>query len=166
MKKIIKKNFSLLTFLFIPFLFFGNPKFLTLMGVEPYWAILWLFPWSYINGPLNGFLTGLALGIVLDSLNSDFYTHIPGLVACGILFGRLSNYKFESINIFKYGLFCALGSLICNFLYWGQIFFNNYSDMNILLVSHGIKTIFAQVFITGILAPIVCTWLFNIFKKK
>ncbi len=166
MSKIINKNLSLLTFLLVPLLFFSNPKFINLMGVQPHWSIFWLFSWGSIYGSFNGFLTGLALGIVLDSLNYDFYTQIPGFIICGILFGRLNGYKLASLNKFKYGLICSLGSLICNLLYFVQIIFHNFENINLVLVSNAIKTIFAQVFMTGIFAPIICTWLLAIFNKN
>ena len=166
MKKITRRYFPLLTFLFIPILFFWNPKFITLMGVQPHWSIFWLFPWASIYGSFNGFLAGLSLGIVLDSLNNDFYTQIPGFVICGIVFGRLSSYKSKNINKLKYGLICSAGSCICNVLYFLQIILHNSIDTSILWVNYGIKLIFAQIFLTAILAPIICSWLFNLFNKK
>ena len=166
MKKITRRYLSLLTFLFIPILSFWNPKFIALMGVQPHWPIFWLFPWASINGSFNGFLTGLSLGLVLDSLNNDFYTQIPGFIICGIIFGKLSSYKSKSINKLKYGLICSFGSLVCNSLYFLQVILHNLIDINISWVVYGVKTIFAQIFITAILAPIICSWLFNIFNNR
>ena len=166
MRKINRQYLSLLTFLFIPILSFWNPNFITLMGVQPHWSIFWLFTWANIYGSFNGFITGLSIGLVLDSLNNDFYTQIPGFVICGIIFGRLSSYKSKNINKFKYGLICSVGSLVCNLLYFIQIILLNPNDITIPLVAYGIKTISAQIFLTAILAPILCSWLFNIFNKK
>ena len=166
MIKIINKKLSLFSFLLIPLLFLWSPDFITLMGVQPHWSILWLFPWASIYGSFNGFLAGLSLGIILDSLNHDFYTQIPGLAICGFLFGKYNSYKLNNLNKFKYGLICSLGSFICNSLYFCQIIIHNYLEKSNFLFDYGIKTIFAQLFITGILAPIICTWFFYIFNKK
>ena len=164
-KKLINKRISLLTFVFIPIFFLWDPNFISLMGVQPHWPIFWLFPWACIYGSFYGFLAGLSLGIVLDSLNYDIYSQIPGLVLCGIIFGRFTSYKSDDLNQLKYGLICAVGSFISNSLYFCQIILNNFSDINTILISNGIKIIFAQLFLTGILAPIICKWLFNIFLR-
>tara|TARA_Y100001970_G_scaffold269846_1_gene362969 strand:- start:969 stop:1493 length:525 start_codon:yes stop_codon:yes gene_type:complete len=166
MKKKFNTEFSLLTFCFIPLLFFWNPSFITLMGVQPHWAMFWLFPWSSLYGSFYGFLTGLSLGIVLDSLNYDMYTQIPGLVICGFLFGKLDKYKSNELNRFQYGLICAIGSLFCNVLYFCQYILHQLAQNNIVLLSHGIKNTVAQVFITALLAPVICNWLFYLFKKN
>ena len=165
MNKLINKNIPLLTFLFIPLFFLWDPNFMSLMGVQPHWPIFWLFPWASIYGSFTGLLTGLSLGIVLDSLNNDIYSQIPGLMICGILFGRLTIYKSDDLNQFKYGLICAAGSFICNSFYFCQIVFHNFLNINTILIFNGIKIIFAQIFLTGILAPIICNWLFKIFFR-
>ncbi|MBK17056.1 MAG: hypothetical protein CMK49_03455 [Prochlorococcus sp. SP3034] len=166
MKKIIKINFSFLTFLLIPLIFLWNPNYFRLMDVQPQWSILWLFPWACVYGPFNGLLAGLSLGIVLDSLYQDPYTQIPGMVICGFLFGKLSKYKSSDINKFKYCLICSYGSLICNCIYFFQIIFYNYENNNILWFAYGIKNVFAQIFVTGLLAPVICNLLFSLFKKN
>ena len=166
MKIFLYKNLSLLTFLFIPLLFLWNPNFVKLMGVPPHWPIFWLFPWASIYGSFNGLLTGLSLGIILDSLNNDIYTQIPGLLICGFWFGKISQYKSFDRNKFKYGLICSIGSLICNSLFFFQIIVNSFINKSNLIFSLGLKNIFAQVFLTGLIAPIICSWLFYIFNKK
>ena len=166
MKRITNTYLSLLTFLFIPILTLWNPKFISLMGVPPHWSIFWLFSWASIHGSFNGILAGLSIGIVLDSLSNHLYTQIPGFVICGIIFGKLSIYNSKNLNTFKFGFICSLGSLICNLLYFLQIIFHKFFEVNISWVAYGIKTISAQVFMTAIIAPLVCSWLFNIFNKN
>ncbi len=166
MKILIYKKLSLLTFVFIPVLFLWNPNFIKLMGVHPNWSIFWLFPWASIYGSLNGLLTGLSLGIILDSLNNDIYTQIPGLLICGFWFGKLTKYKSVEKNKFKYGLICSIGSFICNASFFIQIIFHNFLNKSNLIFSSGLKNIFAQVFLTGLLGPIICSWLFYLFNKN
>jgi len=166
MKKKFNTKLSLLTFLFIPLIYLWNPKFITLMGVQPHWSMFWLFPWASLYGSFYGFLTGLSLGIILDSLNNNLYTQIPGLVICGFFFGKLGKYKSNEINKLQYGLICALGSFICNALYLCQFILHQYSQNNIGLFTYGMKNTFAQVLITALLAPVICNWLFYFFRKN
>ena len=162
-----KRNYlSLLSFLLIPVLFLWNPSWISLMGVQPYWPLFWLLPWSIINGSLIGCLTGLIIGIILDSINNDLYTQIPGLILCGIWFGKLGNYKKNFFTKFKYGLSCSVGSLLCGLIYFSQIIYSNYVYKNFFSLSFGIRNIFSQVFLTGLLAPIFCSLLFTFFNKN
>ena len=161
------KNLSLLSFLFIPILSFWNPSWLSLMGVQPYWPLFWLLPWSLIYGPLNGALTGLILGIILDSLINDFYTQIPGLLICGFWFGKIGKLKKNFLNQFQYGLISFIGCFLCGLLYFVQILSRNYSPSNLSwLFSLGVKNILTQVFLTGLIAPILCVCLFLLFSKE
>ena len=141
MKIILYKNFSLITFLFVPLFFLWNPNFLKLMGVHPHWSIFWLFPWASIYGSVNGVLTGLSLGIILDSLNNDIYTQIPGFLICGFWFGKLTKYKSLDSNKFKYGLICSIGSFICNSLFFFQIIVHSFINNSNLIFSVGLKNI-------------------------
>ena len=160
-----KLNFSVLSFLIIPIMIFWNPQFLSLMGVQPYWPLFWLLPWAIIYGPMNGFFSGIFLGLVLDALNNDYHSQIPGLVICGIWFGRLSVSR-DSINKFKFGLLTSMGTLICGLVYFSQIILFSSNLKSFYLFSFAIKNIFSQVFLTGILAPIFCSWLFLLFDKR
>ena len=80
-----KKKISLISFLFIPIVYFWDPNWLAFLGVQPYWPLFWLLPWSMIYGSLDGLIIGLFLGLILDSLSLESsFTQIPGLVLCGI----------------------------------------------------------------------------------
>ena len=165
MKILLRLNFAITSFLFVPIISFWNPKFFSLMGVQPYWPLFWLLPWSIIYGSLNGALTGFLLGLVLDSLTNDYQTQIPGLIICGIWFGRFSDSKIF-INKLKFGLFAALGTVICGLIYFLQIIFSSAHYKSPILFSFAGMTIFSQVFLTGLLAPIFCSWLLFLFNLK
>ncbi len=167
MEKYFKKHFSLISFLFIPIVYFWDPNWLAFLGVQPYWPLFWLLPWSIIYGSIDGLIVGLCLGLILDSISPESsFTQIPGLVLCGIWFGKLSFSSNFILGHFRYGLICSIASFLCGSLYFFQILIGNLSDISILLYFPTIKNIFAQVFITGLFAPLLCSLLLRLFKRS
>ena len=167
MQKYLKKNLSLISFVFIPIVYFWDPNWLEFLGIQPYWPLFWLLPWSMIYGSLDGLIIGLFLGLILDSISLDSsFTQIPGLVVCGILFGKLSHSNNSFVRHFRYGLVSSFACFLCGSLYLLQILINNsYFENNFFYFSL-IKNIFAQVFITGLLAPLLCSLLSRLFKQS
>ena len=167
MEKYSNQYFSLISFFFIPIVYFWEPNWLGFLGVQPYWPLFWLLPWSMIYGSIDGLIVGLCLGLILDSLSPDSsFTQIPGLVLCGIWFGKLSLSSNIVISHLKYGLICSIASFLCGSIYFSQILIENLSENSIFLYFPSIRNIFAQVFITGLFAPLLCSLLFNIFKRS
>ena len=167
MGKNFKKKISLISFLFIPIVYLCDPNWLEFLGVQPYWPLFWLLPWSMIYGSFDGLIIGLFLGLILDSLSVDSsFSQIPGLVLCGIWFGKLSISSDIFVGHFRYGLICSIGSFLCGLLYFFQILIKYWSAHNIFLYLPSIRNIFAQVFITGVLAPLICSLLFKLFQKS
>ena len=165
MKKYFKKNFSVISFFFVPIIFLWHPNWLGFIGIQPYWPLLWLLPWSILNGSINGLILGLFLGLILDALTLDSnFTQIPGLVLCGFLFGRVKLHSDILVGHFNYGLICSFGSFLCGTLYFFQILFKNFSDSTFLLFIPSIQNILAEVFLTGFFAPLICSQLLRIFK--
>ena len=165
MNKFFLKNFPIIAFVFIPIIFLWHPNWLGFLGVQPYWPLFWLLPWSIINGSFNGLLFGLFLGIILDSITLDNnFTQIPGLILCGILFGRIKLHSDFWIGHFRYGLICSFGSFLCGTFYFLQILFKNFLDSNFLMFIPSVQTILAEVFLTGFFAPLFCSQLIRIFK--
>ena len=167
MNKFFTKNLPIIIFILIPIIFLWHPNWLGFLGAQPYWPLFWLLPWSMINGSINGTLFGLFLGIVLDSVTLDSnLTQIPGLMLCGIWFGRIKIYSPTLIGHFRYGLICSLGSFLCGTLYFLQILFKNFSDSIILLFIPSIQNILAEVFLTGLFAPLICSQIIRIFNSS
>jgi len=165
MNKFFTKKISILTFVFVPIIFLWHPNWLGFLGVQPYWPLFWLLPWSMINGSINGLIFGLFFGLILDSLTLDNnFTQIPGLILCGILFGRIKLNSDILVGHFRYGLICSFGSFLCGTLYFLQILFKNYADNNLLLFMSSTKNILAEVFLTGFFAPFICSKLLKVFK--
>ena len=167
MNKFFTKKSSIICFLFIPIIFLWHPDWLGFLGSQPYWPLFWLLPWSMINGSINGLIFGLFLGLILDSLTLDNnFTQIPGLVLCGVWFGRIKIHNNILVGHFRYGLICSIASLLCGTLYFLQILFKNFSDNYLLLFISSAQNILAEVFLTGFFAPFICSKLLRIFKSS
>ena len=165
MNKFLKKNLSIATFLFVPIVFLWHPNWFGFLGVQPYWPLFWLLPWSMINGSRNGIIFGLFLGLILDSLTLDYnFSQIPGLILCGYWFGRIKLHRDVLVGHIRYGLICSFGSFLCGTIYFLQILITNFSDSNFLLFVPSIHNILAEVFLTGFFAPLICSQLLRIFK--
>ena len=167
MKYYLNKYLSLVSFLIIPLVIYWNPSWLSLMGSQAYWPIFWLLPWALIHGSSKSIFLALILGFALDTINDDLYTQIPGLMICGYWYGKIGTLNHFNNSSLHFGLTAALGSLICGLIYFIQIaihliWVNSY----LWIFSYGIQNIFAQVFLTGLLAPVFCKWLYCLFNKK
>jgi cell shape-determining protein MreD len=165
MNKFLKKNLSIAIFIFVPIIFLWHPNWLGFLGVQPYWPLFWLLPWSMINGSRNGIIFGLFLGLILDSLTLDYnFSQIPGLILCGYWFGRIKLHGDVLVGHIRYGLICSVGSFLCGTIYFLQILIPNFSDSNFLLFIPSIHNILAEVFLTGFFAPLICSQLLRMFK--
>ena len=167
MEKYLKKHFSLISFLFIPIVYFWEPNWLGFLGVQPYWPLFWLLPWSMIYGSIDGLIVGLFLGLILDSLSTgSSFTQIPGLVLCGIWFGKLSLSSNNILRHFRFGLICCIASFFCDLLNISQIIIKNFSENIIFLYLPSFGNVFAQVFITGLFAPLFCSLILRLFIRS
>ena len=166
MNKFLSKKIFIIFFIFIPIIFLWHPSWLGFLGVQPYWPLFWLLPFSMINGSTSGLIFGLFLGLILDSLtlNSNF-TQIPGLILCGVFFGKIKLNRDILLGHFRYGLICCFGSFLCGTLYFLQILVKNFSDRTFLLFIPSFQNILAEVFLTGFFAPFFCSQLLKIFKS-
>ena len=164
MNRFFTTKLSIVSFFFIPIIFLWHPNWLGFLGVQPYWPLFWLLPWSMINGSINGLVFGLFLGLILDSLTLDNnFSQIPGLVVCGFLFGRIKSHSDILVGHFRYGLICCFGSFLCGTFYFLQILFKNFSDNTFLFFMPSLQNILAEVFLTGFLAPFICSRLLRLF---
>ena len=165
MNKFFTEKFSIICFIFIPIIFLWHPNWLGFLGIQPYWPLFWLLPWSMINGPIKGLILGFFLGLILDSLTlENSFTQIPGLILCGIWFGRIKIHNDILVGHFRYGLICSIGTFLCGTLYFMQILVRNYSESTFLLFIPSVQNILAEVFLTGFFAPLICSQLLRIFK--
>ena len=167
MNKFFIQKLPIIFFTFVPIIFLWHPNWISLLGVQPYWPLFWLLPWSMINGSSNGLIFGLLLGLILDSVTLDnSFTQIPGLILCGIWFGRIKIHSDNIVGHLRYGLICCLGSFLCGILYFVQILFKNFSDATFLLFTTSVQNILAEVFLTGLFAPLMCSQILRILKSS
>ena len=165
MNKFFEKRLTTVLLIFIPIIFLWHPNWLGFLGIQPYWPLLLLLPLSMINGSIYGLIFGLFLGLILDSLSLDNnFTQIPGLVLCGIWFGKIKIHSNILVGHFRYGLVCSIGSFLCGTLYFLQILIKNFSDSTFLLLIPSVQNILAEVFLTGFFAPFICSQLLRILK--
>ena len=167
MKFYSHKYLPIFSFFLVPLLFLWNPAFFSFMGSQPYWPIFWLLPWAVINGPLEAILIGLLLGLLLDTINNDAITEIPGLMICSFWFGRVGHVNKFDFTPLKYGLTASIGSFMCSLIYFSQILLGVSLESSYFgLFQFGLKNIFSQVLLTGLLAPVFCSWLHRLFTFK
>ena len=135
----------------VPALTLLSPGWLSLDGVSPSWAVLWLLPWALVDGPWSGAYAGLALGLLLDGLHVGQITQLPALVLLGWWWGRLGRRGSPIERSFNLGLLAALGSLALGGSFLLQWQFQG------VLPEGGLQLLAAQALITALLAPLVCS---------
>ena len=165
MNKFLRKNLFLVSFIFIPIFFLWHPNWIGFLGNQPYWPLFWLLPYSMINGSMNGLVAAIFLGLLLDSLTTNgSLTQIPGLSLCGIWLGRFRKSNNFWVDHLRFGLICSIGTFLCGIIYFSQILFKNFIENNFTLFFPSIQNILAQLFLTGLLAPLICSRLYKLSK--
>ena len=117
-----------------------------------------------VFGSINGLILGLFFRVDFRFFNSrSSFTQIPGLILCGVWFGKIKINSPNLLGHFRYGLICSFGSFLCGTLYLFQILIKNFPDSNFLLYLPSVKNILAEVFLTGFFAPLICSKLLKLF---
>ena len=150
--------------LLVPILQMAAPSWISLDGVPPSWAILWLLPWSLVDGPLAGAISGAAIGLVLDGLSLGDVSQVPALVLMGWWWGRLGRRGPPIQRSLNLGLLAWIGTLILGLSVWLQWLLFGLSDG--LIQSWALHTTLAQALITGLLAPLVGSWQLLLWRRR
>ena len=150
--------------LLVPILQMAAPSWISLDGVPPSWAILWLLPWSLVDGPLAGAISGAAIGLVLDGLSLGDVSQVPALVLMGWWWGRLGRRGPPIQRSLNLGLLAWIGTLILGLSVWLQWLLRGLSDG--LIQSWALHTTLAQALITGLLAPLVGSWQLLLWRRR
>jgi rod shape-determining protein MreD len=143
------------TGLAVPLLTLASPGFLTIAGVGPSWAVLWLLPWALVDGPASGAVAGLALGLVLDGLHLGSATQVPVLLLLGWWWGRLGRRGAPIERSFNLGLLALLGTALLG----ASLLLQLHGQGAMLQPLARLHTLVAQSLITALLAPMVCSLL-------
>ena len=148
----------------VPLLTLASPPFLTLVGVPPSWAVLWLLPWALADGPLSGALAGLGLGLLVDALNLGGATQVPVLVLLGWWWGRLTRQGPPIERSLSLGLLALLGTFLLGLSVALQRFGLPAPGSVTQLAS--LHTLLAQTLLTGLLAPMICSLLLLLWRQQ
>tara|TARA_Y100001968_G_scaffold299009_1_gene309317 strand:- start:2855 stop:3358 length:504 start_codon:yes stop_codon:yes gene_type:complete len=148
------------SFICVPILFLLAPKWLTLQGVAPCWPVLWLLPWVLERGKIFGLFYGFSLGLLMDSLSLEGATQIPALMVLGLWWGQ-DNGRTDTKDLsLNFGLLALLGATVYGLSIWIQLLFFATFDGSSWLNGWALHTLLAQSILTGLLAPMICSWAF------
>ena len=150
--------------LLVPFLTLAEPSWLSLSGIGPSWAVIWLLPWSLVDGPVSGVIAGLCLGLALDSLSIGEVSQVPGLTGLGWWWGRLGQCIPPVQCSLNLGLLAWTGSILLSLTLWGQSLLIDKGTIS-LLAPWGKHCLLSQALVTGLLTPIVGSWLLLLWRR-
>lgn len=175
MNGLARRPLCLASLALAPLLTLAAPSWLAIAGVGPSWAVLWLLPWALVDGPVSGVMAGLALGLLLDGLHPGPVTEIPSLVLLGWWWGRLGR-RFPFLErSFSLGLLAIIGAALVGITLLLQFALVHPEALLLalrglppqagaaqgwtpaVLALAGLQTFAAQILITGLLAPILCS---------
>ena len=157
MKNISKQSKYLCLGLFIPFCYLLSPSWLSISGIGPSWAILWLIPWSIEQGPLLGAFGGLCVALAIDSVVLTGVTQIPVLVLLGFWWGRIGLKGPLIENSLNLALLAFLGCLLNGISIWLQNLLLLKDGLPVLFNANTFHTVLAYSIITSLIAPIFCS---------
>ena len=149
----------------LPFLSILSPNWIKINGISPCWPVIFLLPFSLKNNPWRSAIAGILLGILFDSFTVSDASYIPSLLLLSLVWSQygLRNKKIELfLNI---GLMAIFGTALVGLSIWVQkiilhsILRNNWFD------SWSIYVLISEVIITGLVTPIVSSWLLLTYKK-
>ncbi len=155
-----KRPVCVLTSLLVPWFHLVSPDWLTIFGVGPSWAILWLLPWALLDGPVSGFIAGFTIGLMLDGLSHSNISYAPLLMILGWWWGRLGRSGPPIERSFTLGLLAWIGSVVLGLSIWLQISLFHSQFSNSIVLDWGLTTIVSESLLTGLLAPLISSWLF------
>tara|TARA_Y100001968_G_scaffold257183_1_gene243719 strand:+ start:230 stop:733 length:504 start_codon:yes stop_codon:yes gene_type:complete len=150
----------------VPFITLLSPEWLAVSGVTPAWSILWLIPFALTQGPYSGCLAGLCLGLSLDALRLEEITQVPALFILGFFWGVLGQKDFPAANPFNIGFLAWTGTVFLSFTLGVQQLFFNLEDRSPNIANWFWHTLLAHSIITGLLSPLICSWLLFYFRKR
>ena len=141
------------------------PSWLSLGGVRPSWGVLWLLPWAVESGPLLGLLAGISIGLVLDAISLLGITHVPAFLLLGFWWGRLGMKGSPIENSLNFGFLAWIGSVVVAISLFAQQLLKLKAPAE-LFISWSWHTVLAKSIITGLLAPVACSWVVLLLRRN
>ena len=150
----------------LPFLTLISPNWLKIYGVPPCWPIFWLLPFSLKNGRLRGVVAGILLGLLMDSFTMGGASYIPSFLFLSFWWGGYGLQKKTIDLSLNLGLMAIFGTAFVSFSILIQKMTLQSFLSDKLFNNWAMHTFVAEVTITGLLAPVFCSWLLLSYKKK
>jgi rod shape-determining protein MreD len=148
----------------VPLISLAAPSWLSLGGVFPSWAVLWLLPWALVDGPVSGVIAGAAMGLVLDGLSVGDASQVPALMLLGWWWGRLGRRGRPIQRSLNLGLLAWIGTIMLGLTIWAQLLAQGVDAL--LFQSFALQTCLAQGLITGLMAPMVGSLQLLIWRRR
>ena len=155
-----RRGWCLATALLVPLLALVSPGWLQLDATGPAWAVLWLLPWSLVDGPWSGALVGAALALLLDSLHPGPVSQLPALALLGWWWGRLGRRSVVIERSVSLGLLALVGALVLGGSVLLQLWLRGEWPLS------GLQVLAAQTLLTALLAPLVCSLWLLIWRQQ
>ncbi|MEB3244023.1 MAG: rod shape-determining protein MreD [Cyanobacteriota bacterium] len=170
--------------LLVPLLVLAAPPWLTLAGVPPCWAVLWVLPWALADGRRSALLLAAALGLLLDALHPGPVSWLPGLLGLAWWWGPLSTRQPPVGRPFSLGLLALVGTALLNlslalqWLAWGwrpplgslagggntaELAHPGWTWQD--LSTAGLHLVLAQTLLTALLAPLLCPAQLKLWRR-
>ncbi|RPF83541.1 hypothetical protein [Synechococcus sp. CC9616] len=166
MARLHRQPLSLATALLVPLLSLATPSWFGVSGVGPAWAVLWLLPWSLVDGPVSGAFAGVSLGLVLDGLSLGGATQVPALLLLGWWWGRLGRRAPPIQRSLNLGLLAWIGSVALGLSLILQILVLQGGELGPWLAGWAWKTTWSQSLITALLAPMLVSIQLLIWRRR
>ena len=127
-------------------------------------AILWLLPWSLVDGPVAGVIAGAGLGMVLDGLSLGDASQVPALMLMGWWWGRLGRRGQPIQRSLNLGLLAWIGTVVLGLSLWLQWLLLGAPEA--MIQAWALHTTVAQSLITALLAPMVGSWQLLLWRRR
>ncbi|ABX09677.1 rod shape-determining protein MreD [Prochlorococcus marinus] len=165
MKKLSKRSLYLLIGFAVPFLNLLNPAWISIKGVGPSWAVLWLLPWALEEGSWHGMFAGFCIGMLVDATHLEGASQIPALIILGFWWGRLGRQSQLIESSFNLGLLAWIGAFLIGLTIWVQKIYLLENKTISFFHAFSLHSLLAETIITALLAPIICSLLLLYFFR-
>ena len=164
--KLYKRPLCIASGFAVPWITLISPNWLSLSGIAPSWAVLWLLPWAIEEGSFSASMAGLCLGLGLDSMTLGGPSQAPALILLGYWWGFLAQRGPKIEGSLKLGLLAWIGSVFLGFTLWIQILFINKGIPFEGFPSWGLNILLLNAMVTGLIAPIISSWLLLSWRRR
>ncbi len=93
-------------------------------------------------------------------------TQTPVLALLGFWWGQLARRGSPIDKSFSLGLLACVGSAIAGLGVWFQFWLIKLPNHGFIFNSWSVHTLLAQIIITGLIAPLICSWMLLLFRKN